>query len=269
MLKNLSDGFLILACFIFMPFLFPISAYAFDIPTSLSASDRKEVVRTIGMNSATKALTNPYPLGGYSGLEVGYSLEFVNVRDVRSLGCNPTCPGSARAEDAEWRYSRLTVGKGLYNDVDMFLSIVAPIGSVRVSDYGAILRWAFYQAKFLPIHMSLLVSGNRMNYADTFVNQNLSAELLAGVNVDNFALYFGTGVIRSEGQFIGATTPCESCTVDPNDPAINHNTRTVSETVQEMHTMIGFSLHHGNLFAAAQVDRYQDAVYSMKVGLRY
>src|SRR5689334_22672776 len=94
------------------------SLAAFEIPKGLNATDRREVVRTIGLNSAPKALSNPYPLGGYSGFEVRYSLEVINIRDIRRIGSNNT----EFSDQTEWRYSRLTVGKGLYNNIDYFLS---------------------------------------------------------------------------------------------------------------------------------------------------
>ena len=117
-------------------FLFSLNAIALEIPKGLTKSDRTEMVRILGLNSATKILSNPYPLGGYSGLEVGYSLEFVNVRDMRRLGCAPGslgCLNTNLPEETEWRYSRLTVGKGLYSDVDAFFSFMPPVGGVNVS----------------------------------------------------------------------------------------------------------------------------------------
>lgn len=249
------------------------TAHALEIPKLLSSADRDEVIRILGLNSATKTLTNPYPLGGYAGFEIGYSLEFVNVRDLRRLGCQPGmagCPNTQLSDESEWRYSRVTIGKGLYDDVDIFISFMAPTGGVRAADYGANLRWSFYQAEFLPINLSLIVHGNQLRVNDTFSDRNLGAELMAGVNVDNFALYFGGGWIESKGTFIGGDPTCTApdCTVGPGDSDLNASTQTVSNVVRETHTVVGFSLHYENLFAAAQVDRYRDAVYSLKLGLR-
>jgi hypothetical protein len=33
--------------------------------------------------------------------------------------------------------------------------------------------------------------------------------------------------------------------------------------------VVGISLHFNDLFAAAEVDRYRDAVYSLKAGLHF
>lgn len=242
------------------------SAHALEIPKGLTASDRKEVVRTLGLNSANKMLSNPYPLGGYSGLEIGYSLEIVNVRDLRRLG------NTNDNDETEWRYSRITIGKGLYSDVDVFFSFIPPMGGSSVSDYGGVARWSFYQAQFLPINLAAIVHFNQLNFNDTFMNRNLGAELLVGVNVDNFALYFGGGMLEARGTFTGVddTGTCRAdCTVDTVDADVNQASHTVSNRVRETHTVVGISAHYENLFAAAQVDRYRDAVYSLKAGIRF
>jgi hypothetical protein len=252
-------------------------ARAFDIPKGLNESDRHEIIRTIGLNAATKMLTNPYPLGGYSGFEVGLSTEFVNIRDIRRLGCAPGtagCGNASYSDETEWRYTRLTIGKGLYQDVDVFFHFIPPMGGVRISDYGAAARWSFYQAQFLPINIAAIAHFDQLNYQDSFINRNIGAEIMVGVNVENFALYFGGGQIQATGTFIGKDSEgnCgENCTVDPNEPGIDSGpggTR-VTDKVSATHTVVGLSLHYDNLFAAAEVDRYQDAVYSLKVGLRF
>lgn len=242
-------------------------AFAFEIPKGLSASDRQEVVRTLGLNSATKILTNPYPLGGYSGFEVGASVEFINVRDIMKLGAGQS------EEVSEWRYSRFTIGKGLYQDIDLFVHFMMPMGGVETTDYGGMLRWSFYQARFLPINISLLATANQTNFNDSFINQNIGADMIVGVNVDGFSVYFGGGQVRASGTFssVGSGTCAdgEDCTIDPADPAVNSATHTVVQRVTETHMVVGLSLHFNDLFAAAEVDRYRDAVYSLKAGLHF
>src|SRR5476651_1584350 len=109
-----------------------MKALAFDIPSGLNQSDRREIVRTLGLNSATKMLDNPYPLGGYSGFEIGLSSEFIDIRDIRHLGCAPGsagCGNKTYSDESEWNYSRLTIGKGLYKDLDIFIHFIAPLGA--------------------------------------------------------------------------------------------------------------------------------------------
>lgn len=250
-------------------------ASAFDIPKGLKESDRQQIVRTLGTNISTKMLANPYPLGGYSGIEIGMSAEVVDIRDLRRVGCAPGSPGctnTSYSDESEWRFSRFTIGKGLYEDVDVFFHFILPSGGTNVNDYGAAVRWSVYQARFLPINISVIGHFDQLNYRNTFTNRNLGGELMVGVNVDNFALYFGGGTIQSAGTFIGkdlSGTCNTDCTVDPNDGKLDQASRTVTDKVISTHTVVGLSLHYDNLFAAAEVDRYQDAVYSAKVGMRF
>lgn len=252
-----------------------LRTHAFDIPKGLNETDRNEIVRTLGLNVATKTLNNPYPLGGYSGFEIGYSIEYISIRDIRRTGCEPGTPGCANkkySDETEWRFTRLTVGKGLYNDIDVFFHFIPPIGNGHVTDYGGYVRWSFYQATFLPINISALAQFDQLNFNNTFLNRNLGAGLMVGVNVENFAIYFGGGHIQAVGTFIGKNTSgdCEAnCTVDPDDTAVDTYSRTATNKVSTLYTVVGLSLHYDNLFVAAEVDRYHDAVYSLKAGLRF
>ena len=241
------------------------SVHAFTVPKGLTSADRREVTRTLGLNSANKLLSNPYPLGGFSGWEIGYSVEVIDVRDLREMG------RADSTDESSWRYSRLTVGKGLYGDVDVFLSFVPATGGVPISDFGGLVRWSVYQATYLPINLSLLAHGNQMNFANRFSNRNVGVEAMVGVTVDEFAAYFGLGYIHAAGNFLGPDgggTCNEDCTVD-DAAAINALTRSVSQNISATRTVVGFTYNFNHLFAAAEVSRVDGAVYSAKLGVRY
>jgi len=248
-------------------------ANGLELPRGLSHADRQEVVQTIGLGSSEKMLTNPYPLGGYSGFEVGYSMEFINIRDINHLGCAigaSGCPNDHIPDENEFRFSRFTIGKGLFHDIDLFFSFAPPIGGSNISDYGASIRWAFYQATFLPLTFSAILSGNRMNIGDEFVAENFSSDLMVGITVDSFSLFFGAGEAWSRGTFMVYTDPTDpgNGTV-PSSDADAGTSGTVTERTQQTHAFVGFSVEYENLFAAAEIDHYHDSVYSAKIGLRF
>lgn len=234
---------------------------AVDVPRGLDGPARLDVTKILGATTAHKMLTNPYPLGGYSGFEFGLSMDVISTRDLQRVGT------SSNSDQDELRYSRLTFGKGLYNDVDVFLEFVPPIANVGLTDYGAAVRWAFYQAEFLPIHASIWGYGNQINYKNSFSNQNLGTDLVVGLNVDNFAIYVGMGIIYSKGSFIGGTTG--SSTVPTTDPQLNGDTNMARTDTRVMHSVVGCTVSFYNLFFAGEIDRYTDPVYSAKIGLRY
>lgn len=248
-------------------------ANALELPKGLTAADRLEVVQTVGLGSSEKMLTNPYPLGGYSGFEIGYSMEFINVRDINHLGCavgSSGCPNTEVPDDNEFRFSRFTIGKGLYHDIDLFFSFAPPVGGSNISDYGASIRWAFYQAAFLPLTFSAVVSGNRMNVGDEYITKNFGGDLMLGVTVDSFSLFFGGGETWSSGTFMVYQDPANpgNGTVSSTDPDAG-SSGSVTTRTQNAHVFVGFSLQYENLFAAAEIDHYHDSVYSAKVGLRF
>jgi hypothetical protein len=256
---------------------FSFSSLAIEIPKRLDAQDRREVARILGLNTSSKILSNPYPLGGYSGVEIGVSLEVVNIEDLSRLGCQPGeagCPTTQVSEDKELKYPRISIGKGLYKNIDFFLNFVPPMHD-DISDFGGMARWSFFHAKFLPINLSLLAHANRMNIKDALISENVGAEILAGVNVNNFAFYFGGGYLRSEVTFLGGDG--QSGSVDagdeqadrPADPKLNRDTNTLTETIYSTHSLVGVSVHFSDIFAAFQIDRYRDPVMSFKLGVRY
>lgn len=255
-------------CLILLFLLSPL-LYAFEIPKRLDAEDRREVSRILGLNTSGKILSNPYPLGGYSGFELGLALEVINIDDLSRLGCqtgDAGCPTQTRSDAEELRYPRISIGKGLYENIDVFLNFIPPFEN-GMSDFGGMLRWSFFHAKFLPINLSLLVHANRMNLKDSLVTENFGSEILAGINVNNFSLYFGGGFVRNESRFTGGDSGAG--VIAPTDPALTSSSNSVSESLHSSHSLVGISLHFDNVFTAFQIDRYRDAVMSAKLGTRF
>lgn len=235
-------------------------ANAIEIPRGLTSADRTEVTKMLGVNTSSKLLTNPYPLGGYSGFEAGVSVEVINVEDLKRLGLKLT------NDEREFRYPKISVGKGLYNDIDMFLHFVPPAPGSKISEYGGLIRWSFFQAKFVPINISWNVHASQIDINDSFSSLTAGTNLVSGINVQNFSIYFGVGFLESKGTFMGGTT--DQGVVNPTDPDFDHSTFTASSKVRQFHSQVGVTVHFSDYFLAAQIDRYQDPVYSAKLGAR-
>lgn len=246
--------------FLFASLLFSTPAQAIEIPKQLTSADRVEVVKMLGMNTSSKLLTNPYPLGGYAGFEVGLSVEIIDIEDLKRLGA------TVDNEEREFRYPKLSVGKGLYNDVDMFFHFIPAAPGIKISEYGGLLRWSFFQAKFVPINLSWNVHASHIDINDSFESQTVGTNLISGINVQNFSIYFGVGYLESKGTFMGGNT--DQGVVNPTDPSFDSSTYTASSRVTQFHSQVGVTVHFSDYFLAAQIDRYQDPVYSMKLGTR-
>lgn len=232
-------------------------AWSLELPKGLDHESRVEVVRLVGLGTSSKLLTNPFPLGGYPGLEVGISLELVNTADLSRLGA-----GTQR-DEREFRYPRISFGKGLYNNLDVFFHFIPFSEDSQISEYGGMFRWSFYQAKFLPINLSLLLHGSVLNMNDSLSTQTLGSELVAGISVNSFSLYFGGGFLTSTAEFVAQGSDGIVISSDPPN-----RRGVVDELVRETHSVVGITLHVSDYFLAAQIDRYREPVYSIKLGLR-
>lgn len=228
---------------------FNCSAFAdLRLPSKMSQSDRLETLRILGLGGSGKLLTDPYPLGGYSGFEVGISYEEIPTTDISQFGDKQS------NEPEQFSYETLSIGKGLYNNLDIFFDFTPWGREAGFSEYGGMLRWGFYEAKFFPISYCALLHGNIVNIHNDLISQSFGLDLLAAINVSSFAIYFGAGRVRADGRFDARVT-------DSGNP--------VTERAIELHTFVGTSIKVDQLFVAAEIDRYTMPVYSAKLGFRY
>ncbi len=225
-------------------------AQALELPTGMDQRERQTTLDTVGLGGSSKLLSDPYPLGGYSGVEIGVSEEIIPAEELSRLG-NKT------ASKSDIAYTQISIGKGLYYDVDLFLNFI-PLGdNTEISGYGGQLRWAFFQAQYLPTHMSLILHGNSLQVHGIFSTRSIGADLVTAFDLQDFSLYFGVGRVEADGTFIGANAN------------LTDNGQTVDEKTSSLHTFIGSSLRWSPYFLAIEMDRYAQTVYAVKVGLRY
>lgn len=243
--------------FVFFLLVFPTGyGWALDIPTGLSRADLNDVTQILGYSTSSKFLSNPYPLGGYSGFEVGLATEFINTTDLSQLG-------NGQSEDKTFQYNRITVGKGLFNNLDLFVHFIPFSSSNEISEYGGILKWNFFQGKYLPFTLSALLQSSTINIEDLFINESLGWNLMGGINLSRFALYFGGGELKARSTFTESV-------VDTLDPNIRLNAQnTVITRTSQGHSYVGIHIDIASLFLALQIDRYQEPVYSAKLGVRF
>jgi hypothetical protein len=227
-------------------------SHAIDIPRQLRTEDLDDVTRVLGFNTGTRFLSNPYPLGGYAGFEVGVTLESINTRDLENLGNR-----SSTSDD--FRFSRISIGKGLFNDLDAFIHFVPYSPSNKISDFGGTFKWMFYEAKYIPITISALVHLNTMNFEDLYISQTGGMDLLVGFNMNEFSFYVGGGEVRTKSLFTDEI-------LDASVPRNPQNT--FKQRSRSSHFFTGLHAEYEHFFLAAQVDKYVEEVWSLKLGLR-
>lgn len=221
-----------------------------NLPQKMSADDQARALEILGYGSAAKVLGNPYPLGGYYGIEIGLSTEYIPVEDLSGLG-------SGAAENKEYNYYTLSFAKGLYYNVDMILYFTPFIQNEDFQSYGGTLRWGFYETQFFPLMFSAQLHGSGSNFSNLLNVKTIGADLLATVNIDNVAVYVGLGTVRATGKFIGGP---DGVTADGN---------TSEQDIQTGRSLFGINIAISKMFFAVEVDRYKDTTYGGKLGLRF
>ena len=226
-------------------------------------SDLNEVTQTLGYETSTKFLSDPYPLGGYSGLEVGVATEFINATDLSRLG-------TGNGNETNFEFTGVSIGKGLFDNLDVFVDFVPFSNANDISKYGAMVKWTFFEAQGLPLSTSILAHFDTINIDDEFNNQTLGDDLMEGINLQKFAIYFGGGILYGTSKFmyniLDLSDPANSAAVpsaNPSDPD-----GYLTQKSQRDHTFIGVEVNFHPIFLAAQIDNYAQTVYSFKIGYR-
>jgi len=232
-------------------FIFSSMSFAeLRIPTNLSSSDKNTALEILGFGTLMKTLGDPFPLGGYSGVEFGLSSNILSSADIARLGSRATA-------QAETPYYMLTAGKGLYRNIDIFVGFSYAGQSENIQSYGAQARWGFYQAEYLPIYASFFLGMSNANFNNLVITNNYNLDIIFGFKEGDLTLYFGSGIIRAFGTFSGGTG---GVTVSGN---------TEYNYLESTHFLAGLNVKFGNWFTAFELDRNAGPTYSAKLGYRY
>lgn len=224
---------------------------ALQIPLNLTEDDRETAVKIIGLGTGAKILTDPYPMGGYSGFEFGVSIESLPTDDISRLGAGLPSP------QQEVIYPKLTIGKGVYNDIDLFLHFTPFRQHDDLSSYGGMARWGFYQGRFLPVSASLLLHASNGNVTNLLTTRTYGFDLITGITVNQLSLFAGGGWAQSHGTFVGGANGVAG--------GFRETTR-----VSGLHTVVGANIRlFDTLFVAMQIDRAEVPVISGKLGVRF
>ncbi|WP_413586383.1 hypothetical protein [Bdellovibrio sp. HCB274] len=236
--------------FLIIAFL-TVQTYAItQLPRSLDPNDQNRTLEILGFGSSSKILGDPYPLGGYSGVEVGVSSQFIPIGDLSTLG-------SGTQDKGEMSFYTLSLGKGLYYNIDAFVYFSPAIQTEEMQNFGGQVRWGFYEASFFPITFSTMVYAGGANFQNLINISTVGWDLIGTVNMENVALYFGGGRVRAQGTFIGGPA------------GITASGQTESRSIIDDHTFFGVNVEISKAFIALEVDRYADSVYSGKLGFRF
>lgn len=240
---------LIFACLVV--FSWTIQSHALlAIPNQLTLADRQDALKVLGTSTSVKIVGDPYPLGGFSGILVGLTLGQIATQGLGRLG-------SGSLVQPETRLLLVTLGKGLFYNVDFFLQFAPPGQSEEFTNFGAAVKWAFYESPDLPFYLSLQIGGNGSSFQNLISTTTQSFDLLAGYNFIRTSLYSGVGIVRASGLFMGGAG------------GVTDTNATHAESLSTLHYILGVSYKWDSFFVAGQFDRAGSNVISLKMGLRF
>jgi hypothetical protein len=227
----------------------PIAQAKLQLPSNLNEADRRAALQIMGPATSTRILSSPYPLGGYEGFELGISRHYVPTSYLSELG-NKT------ASEGDFEYPLLTLGKGLYYDLDLFLSIVPMAQSDSINHFSSQIRYQFWHSESEVFRFSGLIYAGTTTLNNQLNMQSYGYNLIGTSTIDRVSLYIGVGTSFCNGRFIGGIK------------GITDSPRTEIETLTLAHQLIGIEWPLGSFFWAAEVDRYKIPYYSLKIGYR-
>ena len=219
------------------------------IPSGLSSSDREKVVSILGSGTSLRLLSDPYPLGGYPGLEFGFSANVLNTSELSRLG-------QRTASQSETTMTSFSIAKGLYQNVDVEFDFAPFEQSDGVSYYGAQMRWGFSQSKSLPLYWSLALLGSSTAFQNVLNVNNQELLLSAAYRQSDVSLLLGAGSLRSQGQFVGGVG------------GITDSGLLERSSLEKIHYLAGVNIDFSQLFLALEMDQYFQLSYSAKFGVR-
>lgn len=238
---------LFLLFFVLVPTLLYAKA---ELPQNLSAKERVRTLEILGYGSAPKLVSNPYPLGGYSGVDIGFSADFIPLKDLSRLG-------NGTDDDGQMVFHTLSVGKGLFYNVDGYIYFTPFNQYEDLQSFGAQIKWAFYEMRAAPIAFSMTVYGGGANFSNILDVSTLGGDLMATLMTDWLAFYVGIGSVRAIGRFVGGVDGLTDSATDTTDDVLRG------------HSFIGLQLQYSKFYIAGQVDIYTDTFYGAKLGVRF
>lgn len=251
---------------LFLQIISSLATAGLMLPSQLNSQERESILRLVGFGSSTKFLSDPFPLGGYYGFEAGMTVETVGTQEISRMGSH------LESTQSDITIPKITVAKGLYNNVDMTLQFTPYSQRTELSQYGASVRWTFFQGVSSPFALGFHAHFNSANINNQVAMRTYGLDLLGGFYSAGLSVFAGVGSIQSAGSFIGGTS------------GVTESQRLEMASVSSLHSFAGvaFRLNSVRLdlkesresyswepYAVVQLDRYSQNVISAKLGLRF
>lgn len=218
----------------------------FGFNPGLAKPNRQLILKTLGLGTLSKNMSQPEPLGTDSGLELSFVTEMINTEKIE-----PFIEDSKN--DDKLYYPKILIGKGLYERADFFFHFIPFTSTLGVSEFGAMFRFNFFQAS--NFYSSFLIHGSSANFNNQLTTRNVGSDVVLGYAWEHFALTGGVGYGISKGRFVGGPS------------GITDSMANESESAESVHLSAGALVRYGIYNFALSYDHYSEPVYTAKIGI--
>lgn len=227
-----------------------LQAFALEVPQQLTANQQVRLHEIVGLGTSPKFQSKAYSLGGYSGFEIGLSADYLQTGEVSTFGSRST-----RSNDSV--FPVLQIAKGVFNNSDIIFHFAPSFLNANLNRFGLSYRWMFYEADYLPIHLSVVSHGGSANLADQMITRSLGMDLLLGLSFDEWSLFMGAGGLNSSAQFTGGPS------------GVTLSQRVETRRISVAHFNFGATYQWSSMLFTLAVDRYVDEVFSFKTSFLF
>lgn len=245
-MRNLNLNILILFIFIALQ----TQARNLSFPQDLSQPERVLISHWFAPSSTPSLLSTSYPLGGYSGFEFGLSHHRLPTSLINSL------TGVAPDSHDDLSYPLLTLGKGLYDNTDIFVSFSPLMGVNQISHYSGLIRHEFWRSNSNHFRISAQIYRGSSNIYNQLNLRSQGIDFLLTSTFQRVSLYWGIGQLSSVARFSGGANG----TTDSNEEE--------TESLYRTRNIFGFEWPIKNYFIAAEINRMNLSYYAIKLGVR-
>lgn len=221
-----------------------------QIPKSLNSHDRHQALKILGFSGVQKVYTDPSPLGGYPGYEMGFSYDVIQLKTFEELG-------SQIDTQKDLSYVSLSFSKGIFYDVDLGLSFTPLPQGAGVAAFAGQLHRTLVK-DFYGFDFSFWLHGNSTSYVNVIHTKNLGVLMVASTPMPFGSLYTGAGYLRCIGSFIGGAD------------GVTETGETIQEDLYSAHWLIGGTYSFANnYFVALEANSVYQVSYGLRVGQRF
>lgn len=221
-----------------------------QIPRSLSSHDRHQALKILGFGGVQKIYSDPTPLGGYPGYEMGFSYDVIQLKTFEELG-----DGIDTQKDLS--YVSLSFTKGIFYDVDLGLSFTPLPQGAGVAAFAGQLHRSIVK-DFHGFDFSFWIHGNSTSFVNVIHTKNLGVLFVSSTSVPFGSLYAGAGYLRCIGSFIGGAD------------GVTDTNETIQEDLYSAHWLIGGTYSFAkNYFVALEANAVYQVSYGLRVGQRF